>query len=292
MLYDNRSPRYLPHMEHPEVLLMGLSPLGGESWLETDTDLARYRRHKLEQRELYGDRVYRALPSSQLAQRELASLLLAHLTTGQSDLYQLEGSQLRCRPGQFLAPLDSPEPLWNCSLWVADDLVIMEQSQGEYRLTAASLCSPSHWRLEDKFGLAMRAIHDPIPGFHQTLTPRIERFFAHLRPDHPVVRYNWSVQAYNNLSQRPEHEIVVQPGTELFYRTERQSLMRLPHSAAIAFSIRVYLHPLPSLAAIPDALPSLFSAIDATPQALAQYKGFDQLAPALAKYRQGEHGAA
>ena len=57
MLYDNRSPRYLPHMEHPEVLLMGLSPLGGESWLETDTDLARYRRHKLEQRELYGDRV-------------------------------------------------------------------------------------------------------------------------------------------------------------------------------------------------------------------------------------------
>ena len=265
---------------------MGLSPLGGALWIETDNDLARYRQHKLSQRDLYQERVYRATPSSMAAQRELAQLLLTHLCSQQSELYQLEDDQLRCLPGEFLAPLDSAEPLWNCSLWLADDLVLMEKINGEYRLTAASLCCPSHWRLEEKFDRPMREIHDPIPDFHRELTPRIDRFFDHLKPEHPVQRFNWSVQEYDNLSQHPEHEMPIGPTTELFYRTERQTLLRLPQSDAIAFTIRVYLHPLDSLRATPGALPALFRAIDATPAALAHYKGFDQLAPALARYRQ------
>jgi hypothetical protein len=285
VLHDNNIPRYLPHIEHPEVLLMGLSPLGDSQWIETDNDLAQYHQHKLRQREISGDRVYRATPSSLVVQQELADLLLAHLTTEHSELYHLEDNHLRCHPGQFLAPLNSDEPLWNCSLWVADDLVIMEKVEGEYRLTAASLCSPSHWRLEEKFDRPLREIHDPIPDFHRELTPRIDRFFEHLKPEHPVVRFNWSVQAYNDLNQRPEHEVDIEPGTELFYRIERQSLLRLPQSGAVAFTIRVYLHPLQDLAAVPGALPALFAAIDDTSPALAQYKGFDELAPALEKYR-------
>ena len=34
VLHDNRSPRYLPHIEHPRVLYMGLSPLGDKSWID------------------------------------------------------------------------------------------------------------------------------------------------------------------------------------------------------------------------------------------------------------------
>lgn len=285
MLYDNSAPRYLPHIENPEVLLMGLSPIAGQHWIETDQDLPLYRRHKLQQRELYGDRVYQGLPSSLPAQRELASLLLSHLTGEQADLYQLESGQLRCLPGDFLAPTESDEPLWNASLWIADDLVIMEKVDGDYRLTAASLCSPSHWRLEEKFNKSMRTIHDPIPDFHQQLTPRIDRFFEHLKPEHPVQRFNWSIQESNALNQRPELQAPIEPDTELFYRTERQTLVRLPESGAIAFTIRVYLHPLDCLADIPGALPALFSAIDATLPLLADYKGFVELAPALARYR-------
>jgi hypothetical protein len=285
MLHDNSAPRYLPHIKHPEVLLMGLSPLAEVQWIETDNDLPRYRQHKLSQRQLLGDRVYRATPASLPAQQELAAILLEHLTTEQGDLYQLEGDQLRCHPGNFLAPLDAEEPLWNCSLWLADDLVIMEQQGGEYHLSAASLCSPSHWRLEEKFDRPLREIHDPIPGFHQELTPRIDRFFDHLKPQHPVVRFNWSVQAYDNLNQHPDHEVAIAAHTPLFYRTERQSLMRLPGTGAVAFTIRVYLHPLADLAGTPGALPALFSAIEDTSTELAHYKGFDELAEALEKYR-------
>ena len=287
MLFDNDQPRYLPHMDNPEVLLMGLCPMRDEAWFETDNHLARYYRHKLDYRQRYADRAYRATPSSELAQRELAALILEHLTTQQPALYQRQEDMLRCPGVETSLAVESEQPLWNCSLWVADDLVLMEEIDGQYCLTAASLCCPSHWRLEEKFGRPLTEIHDPIPGFHRELTPRIDRFFKHLKPQHPVVRFNWSIQAYDSLSQRPEDEQSIMAGQSLYYRCERQSLVRLPESNAIAFTIRVYLHPLEALAGVPNAMTSLFDAIDGTPQALSRYKGFPQLEPALLRYREG-----
>lgn len=283
-MFDNLNPRYLPHMDDPDVLLMGLSPMEGQLWIETDQDIGRYHQHKLQQRASRGNGVYQCLQSSLPAQRELSGMLLEHLLT-QRESYRQEGDRLRCIPGQFTAQIDGDEPLWSSSLWVADDLVIMEKTAGAYSLTAASLCSPSHWRLAEKFGRTMREIHDPIPGFHQRLTPRVDRFFEHLRPKHPVVRFNWSVQADDALHQDPDQEIKIHPDTPLYYRTERQSLVRLPDTGAIAFTIRVYLHSLDTLRHIDRALPNLFAAIDGTPTPLSQYKGFNELAPALQKYR-------
>jgi Haem-dependent oxidative N-demethylase, alpha subunit-like len=285
MIHSNRQPRYLPHLAHPEVLQMGLAPLAGANWIETDDDLAHYHRHKLSQRERLRECVYRAAPSSLPAQRELAEALLYHLCEQQGELYHLHDGVLYCAAGDFALPCETEEPLWNSSLSVADDLVLMEQHAGAYRLSAASLCSPSHWRLEEKFGRPLREIHDPIPGFHQALTPRIDRFFQHLRPEYPVVRFNWALQVGDGLSRRPEQAPQPGPGAALYYRTERQSLRRLPRSGAIAFTIRVYLHPLEMLAEMPGALAALFAAIDAMPPPLARYKGFDALTPALARYR-------
>lgn len=294
MLYDNRAPRYLPHMQHPEVLQMGLTPLGSGLWIETDTQLGDYHQHKLEQRALLGERVFRGTEGSLAAQRELAQHLLEHLTREQGELYRVEDQQLHCLAGDYLTPLnDSQEPLWNCALWVADDLVIMEKCEGEYRLTAASLCSPSHWRLEDKFNCSLREIHDEIPNFHETLTPRIDRFFEYLKPEHPVVRFNWALQADDQLNPVELDIPSVNRDTRLFYRSERQTLVRLPDTGAIAFTIRVYLHPLELLANKPGALAALLAAIDKTSPALAHYKGFDRLAPALDKLRaNGPDGAA
>ncbi len=292
MSLDNSTPRYLPHTDDPEVLLMGLSPMGEQAWIETDRDIGRYHRHKLRQRREHGDDVYRGTAASLPAQREFARLLLDHLLQRQGDHYRLEDGELRCLAGDFSAPLPGDEPLWEASLWVADDLVIMEDIAGDYCLTAASLCSPSHWRLSDKFGQPMRAIHDPIPGFHETLTPKIDRFFSHLRPSHPVVRFNWSLQADFALDQQPGQPVDVDVDTPLYYRTERQSLTRLPETGAIAFTIRVYLHPLETLCDKGRALPLLLEAIDNTSAPLQRYKGFDQVAPALERYRRLAREAA
>ena len=245
-------------------------------------------KHKLEQHRLHGPKVYRCSEQSGPAEQELHDYLLAHLTKEQGGLYQKSENRLICEPLDLHWSLDSNEPLWNCSLWIADDLVIMEPINDNYCLTAASLCCPSHWRLEEKFGRPLDEIHDPIPGFHEALTPRINRFLAHLRPEHSVVRYNWSIQADDVLYQRPEElqETTITAQTPLYYRTERQSLRRLPLSGAIAFTIRVYLHPLETVASVPNALRALFRAIDDTPEKLQVYKSFDLLSPALEKYRE------
>ncbi len=286
MPLDADRPRYLPHLKHPGILEMGLSPLDGSPWIETDHQLGRFYRHKLRQRAHYGDRVYRATPGSGPAQDELATALRDHLCREQGGRYRIEDGELRCPSAGIRTPLTGDEVLWNCSLWVADDLVVMERDGDSYRLTAASLCSPSHWRLEEKFDRPLRQIHDPIPGFHQALTPRIDRLFRHLRPEHPVVRYNWAVQAGDRLDERLDHREEIRPDSPLYYRTERQTLVRLPQTGAIAFTIRVYLHPLETLAGVEGALPALFAAIEQAPPPLQRYKGFDRLEPALARYRQ------
>lgn len=283
MLFDNRAPRYLPHLEQPELLAMGLSPLADAPWIETDDDWLRYHRHKLHQRREFQEEAYRAQPHSLAAQRELAGMLLRHLLQEQKDLYRLGGGNLEFLPHATRLALDSDEPLWNCSLWVADDLVIMQRQGSHYCLSAASLCSPSGWRLGDRFGRPMAEIHSPIPGFQENLTPSVNRFFEHLKVERPVVRYNWSLQAGDGLDQRQPAATAVDAATPLYYRTERQSLRRLPRTGAIAFTIRVYLHPLERLP--PTALKALFRAVEDTPPALARYKGFTRLARAIARYR-------
>jgi len=286
VLFDNQTPRYLPHLETPHILHMGLSPLDAQRWIETDADLPRYHAHKLAQRARLGDHCYRALPDSRDAQRELAGLLWAHLTHDQDDLYRgCDDGTLLFQPAALHLPAPDAEPLWECSLWLADDLVIMQEIAGRYHLTAASLCSPSDWLLEEKFARPLAEIHAPIPGFEAELAPRVDRFFQRLRPGRPVVRHNWSLQAGCELCRRPPQNEVTESAARVFYRSERQTLTRLPQSGAVAFTIRVYLHPLERLADTPGALQALFTAIDRTPAAMAVYKGFDRLQPALAKYR-------
>lgn len=283
-LPDNSRPRYLPHMQDPAILRMGLAPLGRDPWIETDADLPRYHAHKLAVRRDLGARCYRTLPASQDAQRELATLLRGHLLDTQGDHYRADGDGLRFTPAALDLPPPGDEPLWPASLWIADDLVVLQEVAGSYRVTAASLCSPSDWRLEEKFDRPLREVHAPIPGFDERLSPRVDRFFSHLAVEHPVVRHNWSLQAGAALCRRPGESPAQDEGA-LYYRTERQSLRRLPRTGAVVFTIRVYLHPLDCLRDIPGALPALFEAIDATPQALARYKRFDALGDALAAYR-------
>lgn len=252
---------------------MGLKRLDSESiWLDPEADRVHWRAHKLERRWSLRGKVWQILPEAVDAACELADLVADTAFTPIS------------RAG--LRAFRPEERLWQASLAIPEDLVVMVPDGEAYRLGAASLCSPSHWRLEEKIGRTMREIHDPIPGIHDVLSPRIDRFFATQREDFPIERYNWSLQDDTALYALPTHdEATVTADAALWYRVERQTLRRLPETGALAFTIRVYMNPLASLLAVEGALPALLAAVDATPPALADYKGFDRLAPALARWR-------
>jgi hypothetical protein len=280
---ESSAPRFLPHREGDGVLQMGLARIAPDDWLSLEGDLAQWRRFKLALGRRDLSAVYGDSAMAPQAVEELRGMLAGYLTSRYPQYFG-HGASVCPVPvgGEDEVPGEEPgeePPLWRISTLIPDDIALMVPREGVYHLAAASLCSPSHWRLADKLGRPMREIHDPIPGVHEALSPRIDRFFRHLRVDAPVQRWNWSLQ-FGDERFAPARGSGG-PDDGLYYRVERQSLRRLPDSGAIVFTIRVYLHPLSALAHIPGALQTLLTAVRETPSALAAYKGFDRYLPAL-----------
>ncbi len=284
-------PQSLPHMRDNSVMQMGMQVVPEQQWLEACVDLEPFYRHKCQIRETYGRRVLASMPESQPAQTELQDLLFNHLLDDHNQVYAAIGDDLVHLPSGLhlrVPAADEQDVLWQTSLWVADDLLLMQPLAAvgnKYALTAASLCSPSAWHLLEKLGRPMTQIHDPVPGIHEQLTPQIDRFLANVAPGQVVERSNWSLQGAPQLDMMPGS--LPEPlgvDAPVFYRMERQSLRRLPHTGAIVFAIRVYVYELGELQQVPGALPALAQAISAMPVALQQYKDLDKFALALSKY--------
>ena len=263
-----QTPAFLPHCHDPRIVAMGLAPMEGP-WVDTvASDL--WRAYKTGVRRQFGSRVYAVLDNGIHAAAEFAELI-----------FELTGRQNRLDETEW----SDAEALWCASLNVADDLVVMQpDDQGKYRLTAASLCSPSDWRLEEKLGATMAEVHGPIPRLNGEIGAQIDRFFARLPSDRFTERFNWSLVPHSAHLSRGEWQ--VDPASDqLWYRAERQSLRRLPRSGAIAFTIRVHICDLTALLPIEGALESLWSAIDAAPEDLRRYKALDVLSPVIANWR-------
>jgi hypothetical protein len=138
----------------------------------------------------------------------------------------------------------------------------MRRGEDGWRLAVASLCFPSSWSLEEKFGRPLQDIHTPVPGFGRgTRTADvIHRIFDNLAVELPVERLNWSLQANPDLYQPLSNDARIDraqarpsrfPGADVaesaFIRVERQTLRKLPASGDILFTIRIHLDPMPVL---------------------------------------------
>jgi len=149
-------------------------------------------------------------------------------------------------------------PLDAAGRLVQEDLCLMVESEGHYRLEGASLCFPSHWRLEDKLGLSLAAIHTPVPHYAAELERKVDTFFDRLRADRPVWRRNWSIHSHDTLFspepfESPESFAPTAAGVDgVWLRSERQTLVRLPRTAAVLFTIKTQLCPIAALTARPE----------------------------------------
>lgn len=280
MLKRNDTPVYLPFMQYPELVHIGASRIDRARWIDIDADFNQYQQNKHQQYSANKDKVFVAAESSLPAQQELHTVLLQHLCADHNDIYQLRDDRLYLATlqQQWAINRDSAAPLWDCSLWVQDDICLLEKKDRDYVLTAASLCAPSHWRLEDKFGQDFFAIHQPVPALEEKLAAPIRRLLDKL-DDQPLQRGNWSISDNPSLMALPEYQRADQCPADrpLFLRCERQTLRKLPATGAIVFTIRVYLHPLQSIIAISDAVAALKRSIDAMTAAEYDYKSLARL---------------
>ena len=129
--------------------------------------------------------------------------------------------------------------------------MILERAEGEpeHRLTAAVLCFPSNWTLAQKFGMPLVRIHLPVEAYDDGVAKRVQRLFDAVRPEAPLMRANLIPYAHGNLhSPRSEFDRHAPgPGEVRFVRVERQTLLRLPATRAVVFSIHVYQVPLAAI---------------------------------------------
>ena len=166
-------------------------------------------------------------------------------------------------------------PLDAAGRTVQEDLCVLIEHEGRYVLEAASLCFPSHWRLHDKLGRSLAAIHSPVPHYAEELEAKVDRFFDRLRVDRPVVRRNLSVHGHDDLYRPEPHESPESFAADasgvdhVWLRSERQTLVRLPGTGAVLFTIKTQLCPVTALRHRPELADALAQKLGAEQPDLA-----------------------
>ena len=252
-------PRHTPWAQAAADFAIGLRPIAEEDWFEGGEAEASRKVALLASEPAF---VWGETDGSRPAQAEV--LVLVEQALG-----------VRAAAG--------PPPLWVASLMVADDLCLMERGDGDWRLTAISLCSPTFFTAAESLGKSLAELHGPVPGFGGRLLPRVMRIFDNLPADTILERRNWTVvnaaEAYLPASAPVRARIgqidSAQAGEALYLRVERQTIRALP-SGGVVFTIRAWRDPLSVLRDQPGRLAAFAQAWRTATPAFRAYKGFGQ----------------
>ena len=205
---------------------MGLEPLPLEDWLRPQPGDEALLAERARLIAAHASDVLAALPEADAAVAELALLL------------KRRGIEIAASNGAVptLAALGHA---------VAEDLCILTAADGGYRLTAGVLCFPNRWRLSEKIGGDVLAVHGPVPDYAGELAQAVDRFLARLKPERAYLRRNWGLSSSSDLFL-PDPTPALDPrndGPPMFLRREDQSFLKLPATGAVIFGIRTRVTP-------------------------------------------------
>jgi alpha-1,2-mannosyltransferase len=293
---------------------MGLRTMKWDEWIELDNQYLHYHAIKARRIAERGALCSRTDPRAFEAALELLDELASYLpqrypslftrtstgltNTATHETFDLGRTQLRRNGG----PREDPMQL--AGRLLQDDVALMiEGADGRPRLLAGSILLAGFWRLTDKFGLDLAAIHTSgdVPGYDAKLDRPMANFFRRLAPDAPVLRNNYFVQvddglAWSSSIGREDDAGIGWATAEKdraiaahHFRSERQSLRRLPRSGAVVFTIRTYFVPITELAAEPGVPGRLASAVRAWGDDVGRYKGREKYGRVLLEFLDAKH---
>jgi hypothetical protein len=187
------------------------------------------------------------------------------------------GPDDRVTADQTLHPIDAAGRL------VADDLCVLYLDGDQWRLGAASVCSPSRWQLREKMGRTVAEIHRGVPDYAGWYGDAVDARLHRLSPDRPVWRLSWTMVDDPALFQPQPPQRPVAPAdvtlADLTVRVERQTLRKLPRTGDVVFTIRTDRARLCELAADPATAEAFARTLRTCPADVAGYKGWTLVLP-------------
>lgn len=217
--------------------LPGIQPLALSDWLIADEAFAGQMSLR---DDLLVERRDDVLQVSAAARPAVAELLDVVLGVVAGNAAYRIGADEVLRPDGVLVPVDRDDPLGTLGRLIQEDLCVLEKSGDEHVLTAAVLCFPASWSLAEKFMRPLTVIHQPVAEYDGNIERRVQRMFDLMRVEQPLWRSN--VLLYDDPALFAPRTRAQRDGSPAaFVRSERQSLVKLPQSGAVVFSIHTYL---------------------------------------------------
>lgn len=147
---------------------------------------------------------------------------------------------------------DHLHPLAISGLLGQEDFCLVEEREGKHYMVAGFLASPTDWDLSMFMDMDMDGVHKYVEDYS-----RIKKVVDHILtnlpeyPDGIYLRNNMFYRMYGllgyipDISPAPAPESITDPGQEIFLRSERETLARLPattdfpdNNRFIVFSIK------------------------------------------------------
>lgn len=216
--------------------LPGMRPARMEEWLHMDDAFtAQMNRRETLLAERRGD-VLALSPEAEDPARELLDLVIERVSPGST------GPQIARHDG-VRVQIDRDNPLDTLCHLVQEDFCILQKHSDEHVLTGAILCFPASWRLSEKIMHPLVHIHEPVGVYDDNVARRVQRLFDGIQVDRPLWRFNalWydDPELYQPRSASEPRE-ARECGAAPYLRSERQTLLRLPQTDAVVFSIHTY----------------------------------------------------
>ncbi|KAF2151178.1 glycosyltransferase family 22 protein [Myriangium duriaei CBS 260.36] len=307
---------YRPFRYGPKYnITMGIRQMQWDEWIELDNHYPKFHAEKTRRIRERGSKCCKTAEESRVkdAAVELLEEFCDYLPKRYPSLFQktkagmfnrFTREDFDIRSDMLTCNGIAEDPMQLAARMVQDDLAIMfERDDGQYYLLAGSILLAGFWRLEDKFGMPLSEIHTSgdVPGFKEKLEKGMMSFFRRIKPESPVLRNNYFIQVDDELawsssigdedSQEVSWDTAEsnRPIQHHYFRSERQSLRRLPRSGGVVFTIRTYFHPITEICREPYVPGRLASAVRSWGDDVSRYKGKAKYGDVLLKYLDARH---
>ena len=220
--------------------LPGTRPISPDEWIICDDAFSQQMALRDELIKTRRDKVLAVSDQAYEAAVELSKMALEFSIKSLG--YQKRNDEV-IRPDEVSLKIDLSDPMEFLGRLVQNDFCILQKVGEEHVLTAASLCFPASWSLEEKFLKPLIDIHTPVKEYNEEIAKRVQRLFDGLQVSRPVWRFNalyyedphlFQPRSINQPRKKPA------PNQVNYFRSERQTLIKLPETRAIVFGIHTF----------------------------------------------------